>query len=312
MREGLAREFPEAVRGVGWVRDRLGGRRGLVRSEPLVWATVSAIGTGFLVGSIAQALVGLANEAALALRASPPFPLFGVITVAETAAAAAVAMAASGPAALALYLLFKAVELALRIPSLIVFCERSGDVFFAPGPDQCSAVGFLASVWPMFVGIGVGLIIARGVTTRSTGVNSVLRVAGALALSLFVVSIAWTASAAQAGSVTASDAEDALERGLVFGAGTAAAAVAAGVIAAHLPRGARSAAMVALIWMLPWFASQPFYAPRAFIDLIPSENLAPIVAGIVTKPVAVAFLLLSAAIATRNRFVPRAVRSIGS
>ena len=44
MREGLAREFPEAARGAAWVRDRMTRRRGLVRSEPLVWATISAIG----------------------------------------------------------------------------------------------------------------------------------------------------------------------------------------------------------------------------------------------------------------------------
>jgi hypothetical protein len=312
MREGLAREFPEAARGAAWVRDRMSGRRGLVRSEPLVWATISAIGAGLVVGSVAQALVGLANEAALALRASPPFALFPLITLSETAAAAAVAMSAGGPAALALYLLFEALELVPRIPGLILFCERSGGVFPAPGPDQCSAVGFLASLWPMFVGIGVGLVIARALTTGSTGVNAVLRVAGALAVALFVVSVAWTVNAAQAGYAAATDPQDAIDSGLAFGAGTVAAAVAAGVIAAHLPRGLRSAAVVALIWMLPWFATQPFHAPRGLTDLIPPESVALIVAGLVTKPVAVVFLLLSAAIATRNRFVPRAMRSIGS
>lgn len=312
MREGLAREFPEAARGAAWVRDRMTRRRGLVRSEPLVWATISAIGAGLLIGSVAQALVGLANEAALALRTSPPFALFPLITISETAAGAAVALAAAGPAALGIYLLFRALELAPRIPGLMLFCERSGGVFPAPGPDQCSAVGFLASLWPMFVGIGVGLVIARSMATRSTGVNSVLRVAGALAIASFVVGVAWTVNAAQGGYVAVSDPQDAIESGLVLGAGTVAAAVAAGVIAAHLPRGLRSAAVVALIWLLPWFATQPFHASRGLTPLIPPESAALIVYGLVIKPVAVAFLLLSAAIATRNRFVPRAMRSIGS
>jgi hypothetical protein len=312
MREGLAREFPEAVRGVGWVRGRIGGRRGLLRSEPVLWGTISAIGAGFLVSSIARALVGLASEGALALRADPQFALFPLITVAETAAAAAVGMAVAGPAALVMYLLFKTLELAPRIPSMMLFCERSGGVFPAPGPDLCSAAGFVTSLWPMFVGIGVGLVIARAVTTRSSGVNAVLRVAGVLAVALFLVSVAWTVNAAQAGYVAVSDPNDAIDSGLALGAGTVAAAVAAGVIAAHLPRGIRSAALVALIWMLPWFATQPFYASRAFTGLMPPEHVAPIVAGIVTKPLAVAFLLFSAAIATRNRFIPRAMRSIGS
>jgi hypothetical protein len=103
MREGLAREFPEAVRAAAWTRGRIG--RGLeLRGEPVVWATISAIGAGFLVGVIAQALVGLTSDAFQALRSPVPFPLFQLVPIAVTAAAAAVALRVGGATALILYL----------------------------------------------------------------------------------------------------------------------------------------------------------------------------------------------------------------
>src|SRR2546422_689078 len=134
MREGLAREFPEALRGAEWIRTRIGSRRLSIRSEPVLWATISGIGAGFLVAAVAQAIVGLANEAIQALRAPTPFSLFPAVTIAGSATAAAVALAAGGPVALALDLVYVAVGLALRIPGMMLFCERSGGVFPVPGP----------------------------------------------------------------------------------------------------------------------------------------------------------------------------------
>ena len=58
MREGLAREFPDAVRAAAWTRGRVGGRRPALWTEPVLWATISGIGAGFLVGAVTQALVG--------------------------------------------------------------------------------------------------------------------------------------------------------------------------------------------------------------------------------------------------------------
>src|SRR3989442_6148754 len=143
MREGLAREFHGALRAVAWTRARV-GRRLVLWDEPVVWATISGIGAGFLVAAVVQAAVGLANEAIQALRAPTPFPLFPAVTIAGTAAAAAVALGAGGLAALVLDVVYVAVGIALRVPSLITFCERSGRVDnLFPGPDQCTAVGFL-------------------------------------------------------------------------------------------------------------------------------------------------------------------------
>jgi hypothetical protein len=122
------------------------------------------------------------------------------------------------------------------------------------------------------------------------------RIAGTLAIAQFVVSAIWGATAAQTTDSTAST--------LTIAAGVVAAAVAAGVVAAQLPRGVRNAAIVAAIWLLPWFALQvPFAAQLS--GPIPEENRVPIVVSILIEPIAAAFLVLSAMIAARSRFVPR-------
>jgi hypothetical protein len=269
-----------------------------------MWATISGIGAGFLVASVAQAMVGLANQAIEALRAPTPFPLFPAVTIAGSAAAAAVALGAGGLAALVLDLVYVAVGLALRVPGLITACDRSGGLLPFPGPDLCTAVGFLASLWPQFVGIGLGIVLARtSLATRGDGTNSVLRVAGALAIALFVVSEAWAIAIARAGY--AAETAGALTSTLTIAAGIVAAAVAAGVLAAQFRRAVRNAAIVAAIWLVPWLAVQLPYASRSLIGTIAAENVVPIVTSIVIEPIAAAFLVLSAAVAARSRFIPR-------
>lgn len=303
MREGLAREFPGALRAVAWTRARV-GRRLVLWDEPVVWATISGIGAGFLVAAVVQAAVGLANEAIQALRAPMPFSLFPAVTIAGTAAAAAVALGAGGLAALVLDVVYVAAGIALRVPGAITFCERSGGANPFPGPDQCTAVGFLASLWPQFVGIGLGIVLARtSLITRGEGTNSLLRVAGALALALFVVTAAWGIAVAQ--SASAAETAGGSTSALTIAAGIAAAAVAAGVLAAQLPRGVRNAAIVAAVWLVPWFALQVPFASRSLTESMAAENVIAIVTSIVIEPIAAAFLVLSAAVASRARFIPR-------
>ncbi len=297
MREDLAREFPEAVRAAAWTRGRVGGRRPILWSEPVVWATVSAIGAAFLVTAVVQAAVGLTGEAFQALRSPLPFALFPLVTIAASAAAAAVALGVGGPIALAVYLGYVALGVALGIPGRMTFCERSGGVFPLPGGDQCTVVGFLASLWPLLVGIGLGIALARAMPARGTGINPLLRIAGGYALALLAVSQVWAATVAQTAS--------ALTSGLTIAAGAAAASVAAGVIAAQLPRGIRSATIVAGISLLPWLTFQLPSALRTPASAVPAEHIGPMLISIAIQPIAAAFLVLSAAVAARSRFIPR-------
>lgn len=296
MREGLAREFPEAGRVVAWTRARIGPW-----TEPVVWAAISGIGAGFLVSDVGQALVGAANQALQAATGPSrpsPFTLFPLVTIAGSAAAAAVALGAGGGIALALVLAYNALGIALRLPGVMTFCERSGGAFPNQlGPDQCTAFGFLASLWPQFVGIGLGIAIARAIITRGSGTNSLLRIAGSLAIALTIVSQLWATTFAQSTS--------ALTSGLTIAAGMAAAAVAAGVVAAQLPRGLRNAAIVGAIWLLPWLTLQLPLGLQSLGPTVPAEFEMSILITIVAPPIAAAFLVLSAAIASRARFVPR-------
>jgi hypothetical protein len=302
MRDGLAREFPEAIRAAAWTRARVADRLA-VWSEPVLWATISGIGAGFLVASVAQAIVGLASEMIQALRAPTPLPLFPAVTIAGSAAAAAVALGAGGVGALMLSLAYAVVGIALRIPGVGFACDRSGGTIPFPGPDQCTALGFLASLWPQFVGIGLGILIARtSLITRGEGTNSLLRISGALAIALFVVSEAWGIAIAQRGY--AAEPAGALTSTLTIAAGIVAAAVAAGVLAAQLKRGVRNACIVAGFWLLPWLVRLPTTLSNLG-STIPTEFVGPMLVSIVVSPIAAAFLVLSAAIASRARFVPR-------
>lgn len=298
MREDLARELPEAQHGFAWIRARI-----RVWNEPIVWASVSGIGAGFLVGLLTQALVGLAREVSLAYNAPLPLTLFPVVTITGSAAAAAVALRSGGPVALALYVAYVSAGVALSLPGLMFFCERSGGTFPSPGPDQCTLMGFVAALWPQLIGLGLGVALAQVVRARGDGVNSLYRVAGAVALAQAVVALVSGALAVPATAASQST--------WIVAAAFAAGVIAGGVLAAQLRGGIRSAATVAAIWLLPWFTTQVPFAAR-LSGPIPPENVLPIVASIVLVPIAAALLVLTAAIASRTRFTPAALRRIES
>jgi hypothetical protein len=299
MREGLAREFPEAIRAAAWTRGRFGGRRWGLWTEPVLWAAISGIGAGLLVSFGARALVGLTSATFEAVRSAPPVALFPLATITGTAAASAVALRVGGIVALALYLGYIALEKALGLSGVMLFCERSGGAGFLvlAGPNQCTPGGYLISLWPQVIGIGIGVGVARAIAARGDGINSLLRVAGGYAVAQFAVVQVWAAAIAQTASP--------LTSALTLAAGTATAAVAAGVIAAQLPRGIRSAGVVAGISLLPWVTSQIPSSVRTLGAPVPAEFVGPMLITILIQPIAAALLVVSAGITSRARFIPR-------
>lgn len=298
MREDLAREFPEAGRAAAWTRDRVGGRRPALWTEPVLWATISGIGAGFLVGAVTQALVGLTSEAFQALRTPLP-ALFPLVTIAGMATATGVTIRAGGLAALALYVTYLALGIGLSIPGVMTFCERSGGFGFPLllGTDHCTVPGFVVSLWPQFVGIGLGLTFGRALVARGAGINSLLRIAGGYALAQFLMSQLSAATIAQSTNVLAT--------GLTLAAGTVAAAAAAGALAAQLPRGVRNAAIVGGILLVPWMTRQLPLGLQSMGTAVPAEFVSAMIIAIAAPPVAAAFLVLSAVITSRARFIPR-------
>src|SRR5687768_1332981 len=99
MRDGLAREFPGAVRALSWTRTPM------FRREPVLWATLSAIGAGFLVTTFAQFLVRLGFFIVDAFGArTSPVTLAWLPVLLGTTAAVAVALRAGGALSVVLYL----------------------------------------------------------------------------------------------------------------------------------------------------------------------------------------------------------------
>lgn len=268
-----------------------------------MWAAVSGIGAALLVSEVTQFLAGFAFHAiGPFVRNFGMATLAPVVTIAGTAAGAAVAFGVGGPIALALNVAFLGLGAALRIPSLVMFCERSGGGLGLSPVNPCAPEAFVASLWPQIVGIGLGVLLMRGAVTRGAGINSLLRIAGAYAIALFVVHNLWAIGVARAVSPLAS--------GLTISAAMVAAAAAAGAVAAQLPRGIRNALVVACVSLLPWLAVQLPLSVQSLGPTVEAEFVALILASIVTQPIASAVLVLSAALTSRSRYVPRGLRRI--
>ena len=303
MREEFAREFPGAGRVVASTRERLAARASSLRRESAPWATVSASGAGFVVSSVTQLVVGLVMLVIRVFDPSTPVTLGWLDALLGTGAAVAVALRVGGPRALAMYLVYLGLGTALQIPGVMTFCERSG-FGSLPAYEGCTPVGFLAIRWALWSGIGLGLLLSRAVAARDDGKNLTLRVAGAYSMAWSLV-LGWLAlTLTQSG-----DATSALNASLAVSALSVAAAVVAGVVAAMSDHRVRTAAIVASLLVLPWLTGQlPLLVSQ--IDMATgstggSEFLAAIVINLVSTPLAALALVLTAAVADRQRFVPR-------
>lgn len=299
MREGLAREFPGAGRALTWTRTSL------FKREPLLWATVSAIGAGFLVTTFAQVLVRLGFFVfdAFGGRAAP-FTLAWLPALFGTAAAVAIALRAGGRLSAALYLVYIAIDVALHIPGAVTFCERSGASVNQLAADICTPVGFLASYWARWSGIGLGLFLSRAIATPDEGRNVALRVAGTYAAMWSLALGVWSAS-----MIHQADATGALSSSLMVSVLAVAAAVAAGVVAAQSDHRVRTASVVAVLLLVPWLTVQvPLLVSQIAMSaesVTPLEFLPAIIVGALTQPVAAVVLILAAAVTDRQRFIPR-------
>jgi hypothetical protein len=298
MREGLAREFPQAGRALSWTSARLPAQ--LFRREPVVWAAVSAVGAGFMVSVIAQVLVRLGFFLVEAFRVQTTVTLAWLPVLLGTAVAAAVALRAGGALSLALYLAYLAVEIVLQIPGAVTFCERAGP---ANSFAMCTPLGFVTTHWALWSGLGVGLLLSRSLAARGEGTNLTLRVAGTYAIAWSLALRVWSLSVIQA------DQAGALNASITFSVLALAAALAAGVVAARSEHRIRSASVVALFLVVPWLTSQvPLLISQLTMSAqsgVQSEFLPAIVVGALTQPIAAIVLVLAAAVTDRQRFIPR-------
>lgn len=298
MREGLAREFPEAGRALSWTAAHLPAQ--LFRREGVVWAAVCAVGAGFLVSVSVQVLVTLGFFVVEAFRVPTAVTLAWLPVLLGTAVSAAVALRAGGALALALYLAYLGVEFVLQILGAVRFCERAG-----PGNSfaTCMPFGFVTTQWALWSGLGVGVLLSRSLATRGQGRNLTLRVAGTYAIAWSLALRVWSLSIVQA------DQAAALNASMMFSLLTVAAALAAGVVAGRSEHRIRSAFVVALFLVVPWLTSQvPLLIGQLTMSAqsgVQPEFLPAIVVGALTQPIAAIVLVLAAVVTDRQRFIPR-------
>jgi hypothetical protein len=298
MREGLAREFPEAGRAVSWTSARLPVRA--FRREPVLWAMVSAVGAGFLVSAIAQFLLRLAFFLVEAFGGTTTFPPTWVSTLLGTAAAAAVALRAGGALTLVLYLVYVTAEIVLQIPGAMTFCERAGP---ATSFAMCTPLGFVTSQWARWSGLGLGLLLSRALTAPEEGRNLTLRVAGTYAIAWSIALRLWSLTVIQ------TDQAGALNTSITLSVLTVAAALAAGVVAARSEHRVRTASVVAVFLLMPWLTLQvPLFISQLEMSAqsgVSSEFLPAMIVGALTQPIAAIVIVLAAVVADRRRFIPR-------
>lgn len=303
MREEFAREFPSAERALSRTRGRLLDLASKLRRESVVWGTVSGIGAGFLVSAVTQFLLGLVFVAVRAFDLTTPVTLGWLQSLVGTAVAVAVALRVGGPLSLALYLVYVGIGMAVQVPSLATFCARSGFGNLLAF-ERCTPLGFLASHWAVWCGIGLGLLLSRTIDTTGEGENLTLRVAGTYAIAWHVVLGLVALSVAQSAEPVV-----AFNYSLTISALAVGAGAAAGVVAAMSDHRVRTATVVAVVLVLPWLTTQlPLLISQigmAAQSETSSEYFPAILIGAFSTPVAALALVLTAVVADRQRFIPR-------
>ncbi|HEV8229891.1 MAG TPA: hypothetical protein VGQ86_08040, partial [Candidatus Limnocylindria bacterium] len=247
MREGLAREFPEAEGALEAVRAWIGAHPVRLSREPFGWALIAAVGAGALASAATSVTLHLLSYVL-------PFSyvsLAGVAGWAGIAIASAVAIRSGGPAALLGYVAVVLVDLVARIPGLALFCERSGpgDLF----GQWCTPQGWLVARWVEGSAVALGIIASRAIASGPAQPNVVFRVVGTLAAcnaaAIVAVAIAYARSfpTSDAGSLPAF---------AVFVTASFIGAAAAGTLLGRL-RARTRVAMAALVAILlvPWAIS---------------------------------------------------------
>jgi hypothetical protein len=174
-------EFPTASAGLGRLR------LPRVAQEPAGWAFLSAIGASLIVA-------GILHVAVLALPASLQNPSFqwplgatlgSMVRFASSVVLGAVLVRAGGFRAVLFYLAYVLLQIAVQLPGITLFCDRSGG-----GPDGSCRLPFFyiaAGRAPEWIGVAIGIAAARLIGRAGPGANVTLRGAGAYSLALFVL-----------------------------------------------------------------------------------------------------------------------------
>jgi hypothetical protein len=160
-----------------------------VAQEPAGWALLSALGASLIVA-------GVLHVAVLALPASLQNPSYqwpfgatlgSMVTLASSVVLGAVLVRAGGRRALLFYLAYVLVQIAVQLPGITLFCDRSGGGF--DGSCRVPLLYIAAGRAPEWIGVAIGAVAGRWIAQSGPGANETLRGAGAYSLSLFALTV---------------------------------------------------------------------------------------------------------------------------
>jgi len=244
LREGLAAEFPSAMRAI----DKLTRTRfARVSRESALWAAISGFGAGWAVGTIGQAL---ATAVRLTGLRDPAAWLSGAVTILGYAVAIAIAVRAGGRRGLLWYFAILAVQIAVQLgtalPGYLLFCERSG--------SDCSPLRLAVRYLYLAEGIVVSAAVIRLIRSGARRPNVFLNGAGLFTLLVSLTGVAYYV-------VVPRDVVVASAMDFTFNGG---AALLAGVVLCLRSRSLAPAVLLAAAMVLGWIA---FAGPFVFSAL---------------------------------------------
>jgi hypothetical protein len=182
--DSLRAEFPSVARVVA------GLRFPAVAQEPAGWALLSSLGASLLVAGVLR-LVLFITPSSFQI---PTFQLplgatwNSIITLVSHLVGGAVLVRAGGRGALWWYVGLVALQVAVSLPGIQLFCDRSGGQL--GGQDGGCNVPLLyiaAGRAPEWIGIAIGALLSRAIPATGPGANTMLRGAGAYWLALIAL-----------------------------------------------------------------------------------------------------------------------------
>lgn len=180
MLDSFRAEFPTFSAAVARLRPR-------VAQEPAPWAFLSALGASMIIAGIARIALLAAPTPLLDPSKQWPFgaTLGSMTTFVSSLVLGAVLVRAGGRRALLTYAAYVLLGIAISLPQIMLFCDRSGN----DGSCRVPLVYIAAGRAPEWIGVTIGVILARWVCESGPGANLTLRGAGAFSFALFVMGI---------------------------------------------------------------------------------------------------------------------------
>ena len=161
-----------------------------VATEPPAWAFLSGLGASVIVSGVLHLALLAAPRAITDPSLQLPLgaTLASIVTLAAHAVAGVVLVRAGGGRAVLIYAGFAAIEALSSLLAIQLSCDRSRFQLGMPdGGCNAPLLYIAAGRAPEWIGVAMGTMLARGISSSGPGANHVLRGGGAFSVTLFAL-----------------------------------------------------------------------------------------------------------------------------